>query len=105
MADFNWINAVPARDWSVPDRGWSVLSVSRREFVRKSELRDGQALGDLFSTWSSLQVHRNYALLCDDLDDPDATVFVAMRGNPALGSGKPRRAFGQKREWAGPPDQ
>ena len=67
MPDFNWINAVPVRDWSVPDRGWSVLTLGKREFARKSNLQRGDAAAALFDAWAMQQVHRNYTLLLDEL--------------------------------------
>ena len=57
MADFNWINAVPVRDWSVPDRGWSVLTLSQRDFARKSNLQRGDDAAVLFAAWAVSYTH------------------------------------------------
>ena len=84
MADFNWINAVAVRDWSAPDRGWSVLSISRQEFVRKSNLQHTEDAASLFSEWAMQQVHRNYSLLLDEADDRESALVLGMRANPAI---------------------
>ena len=84
MPDFNWINAVPVRDWSVPDRGWSVLTVGQRDFSRKSNLQRGDDAAALFAAWAMQQVHRNYTLLLDELDNGTGHVVIAMRSNPAV---------------------
>ena len=55
MPDFNWINAVPVRDWSVPARGWRVLTLGQREFARKSNLQRGDAAAALFDAWAMQQ--------------------------------------------------
>lgn len=84
MADFNWINAVPVRDWSVPDRGWSVLSISAQEFARKSKLQSNEDAASLFSAWAMQQVHRNYSLLLDETDGRESSMIIGMRANPAI---------------------
>lgn len=84
MADFNWINAVPVRDWSVPDRGWSVLSISAQEFARKSKLQSSEDAASLFSAWAMQQIHRNYSLLLDEKDDRESYVVIGMRANPVI---------------------
>ena len=84
MADFNWINAVPVRDWSVPDRGWSVLSISAQKFARKSKLQPNEDAASLFSAWAMQQVHRNYSLLLDETDGRESSMVIGMRANPAI---------------------
>ncbi len=105
MADFNWINGVPAREWSIPDRGWSVLAIGRREFFRKSQLDRGDDAGMLFSAWAAQQVHRNYSLIRDELDESGGTVIIAMRGNPAAGSLRQRPARNKNTQWGRPKHQ
>ena len=97
MADFNWINAVPVRDWSVPDRGWSVLTLSQRDFARKSNLQRGDDAAVLFAAWAMQQVHRNYTLLLDELDNGAGNVVIAMRSNPAVRDLRLRPARYRKR--------
>lgn len=97
MPDFNWINAVPVRDWSVPDRGWSVLTLSQREFARKSNLQRSDDTAALFSAWAMHQVHRNYTLVLDELDDIAGNVVIAMRSNPAVRDLRQKSARYQKR--------
>ena len=103
MVDFNWINAIPARDWSTPDRGWSVLTLSRREFARRSKLERDDDAARLFAEWAVLQLHRNYTLLADELAGDAGSMVIGMRPNPAVGGPRPRPARVLRRQWGSPP--
>lgn len=97
MADFNWLNALAARKWSAPDRGWSVLSMDAREFAQRSGLKPGEALESLFPEWAARQLHRNYSLLPDEVGDQAGHVVIGMRANPVLAKAKSSRTPGERR--------
>lgn len=98
MADFNWINAVPTREWSAPERGWSVLGVDRRDFARKSLLERHEDAGALFAEWAQQQIHRNYILLADELEESGGALVIAMRANPLVGSPRASKTPGRKKK-------
>lgn len=88
MANFNWLNALPHRDWSEPDRGWRVLRLTRAGFLKRSQMAGEEPLEDAFHTWAAAQLHRNYVVVWDDGPGPSELIFVAMKENAAMGSGK-----------------
>lgn len=88
MANFNWLNALPLRDWSEPDRGWRVLRLTREGFLKRSQMLDGEPLEDAFHAWAAEQLHRNYVVVWDDVPGPGELIFIAMKENARLGSEK-----------------
>lgn len=101
MADFQWLNAVPLRRWSAPDREWRHLSMERAEFAARSQGANDHALIDAFQAWAARQVHRNYAMIWDDADAPGGKFHIAMRMNPVIGS-RPASNRIARRRWSRP---